>query len=55
MRYRIAYRIDGKLEYLYCDYMMQVGGMLRAVIPATSDWYVEVLGGDGEYHKLEVK
>lgn len=50
VRYRIAYRIDGKLEYMYFEYMKQVDGALRGVIPATNDYRIEVLGTDGKYH-----
>ena len=53
MRYRIAYQVDGKTEYLYFDCMMQVGGALRGILLATTDWHIEVLKKDGKYHKLE--
>ena len=51
-RYRIAYRVDGTLHYIYYRYMMQIGGALRGILKATTDWHVEVLGADGKYHHI---
>lgn len=52
MSYRIAYQENGKTEYLYFDYMMQIGEAIRGVLKDTPDWYVEVLGADNEYYPI---
>ena len=50
--YRIAHQVDGETEYLYYDYMMQIGGALRGILKDAVDWHVEVLGADNEYHPI---
>jgi len=55
-RYRIAYQVDGETEYIYRDYMMEVGAILRGSCFAVArDWHVEVLGADNKYYYLTTK
>jgi len=50
VRYRICYQENGETEYMYFEYMVQVGEALRGIFYGTSSHRIEVLGADGEYH-----
>ena len=52
MRYRVVYLENGSIEYVYCDYMAEVGMLIRTFYPNFADYRIEVRGTDDRYHSL---